>query len=353
MTEHLKRIDRLVYRAERAFVVVALLLMAFAVVLDVLHRVTSNDASKVVDAVAKVAGWFGAQYEPGTPEHERLARTTPWIVFVILAGLAWFGIRTATRPRPLPHVRAAAFGAAGVVVFYGLVQLMLRLLPNGFAWSQTLALVLTLWVGFLGASMATYENKHLKVEALARAIPVAMRKYVAFASAVATAGVCFVLMYLSIRYVRFNYDEYVSTGGKGGLVQGLDMPKYVAFLALPLSFAIMMLRFLGVGADALAGRIQDSDPLAGLVDEATRQALAGEAHPESEIPTEAVRPVLGDAPPSSGRQRAVLPPELRSGSISSDAPKRKQSEVTTDRHSSAENDELPPRTKPADEEESP
>jgi len=61
--------------------------------------------------------------------------------------------------------------------------------------------------------------------------------------------------------------------------------------------------------------------------------------------------VLADPVSSSQRQRVVARPDARSGSISSDAPKRKQSEVTTDRHSSAENDELPPRGERAGDEE--
>lgn len=346
MTEQLKRLDRLVYRAERAFVVFALLAMAFMVVLDVIHRVTSNDAAKVVDAMARVSSWFGASFEQGTPAYASLARVTPWLLFVLLTALAWFGIRTATRPRSLPHARALAFGAAGVVVVYGLVQLLLRLVPNGFGWSQSVALVLTLWVGFLGASMATYENKHLKVEALARAIPVGLRKWVACASAVATALVCFVLMWLSIRYVRFNYGEYVATEGQGGLVVGADMPRYVAFMALPISFGIMMARFLGVAVAAAQGKVQESDPLAGLVDEAKRQQLAGEAQPESDIPTEAVRPIVADPiSTSSQRGRALERPDARSGSIGGDTPMKKPSEVVTDRHASTDDVEPPAEEK--------
>src|SRR5688500_14389480 len=125
--------------------------MAFAVVVDVLHRASSNEGAKVVDALVKVVGWFGPSYEAGTSGHAALTRATPWVLFGLLTGLGWFGIRTATRPRSIPHARAAALAAAGVVVLYGLVQLLLRLMPNGLIWSQPFALVLTLWVGFIGA----------------------------------------------------------------------------------------------------------------------------------------------------------------------------------------------------------
>jgi hypothetical protein len=174
--------------------------------------------------------------------------------------------------------------------------------------------------------MATYEHKHLAVEAVQRHIPKGLRRWVAFASAVLTATFCAALFWLSLRYVVFNYAEYRSTGGQGGLVQGLNMPKYIAFTALPVSFTVMIARFLGIAVAALQGRIAEVDPLAGLVDEATKAAIDANLRPESEIPTEAIRPSGEDGPLSSSRMRPV---SSDSGS------KRKPSEVVTDRHEAA------------------
>lgn len=329
--------DRGVYRLERNFVVFALLAMAIVVFLDVVHRAFSGDTSKVVEAVAKVAGWFGAESLPGTPGFERLGGIVPPVLFVVFVVLAQFGIRTATRSRPVPHGRAWIYAIAGVVATYGLAKLLVLVVPNGIIWSQPFALVLTLWVGFFGASMATHENKHLKVEAVQRHIPLSLRKWVAFASAVATALFCLALLWLSIRYVRFNYDEYRSTEGQGGLVQGLDMPKWIAYLALPISFAVMTARFFGVGAAALAGRIEEGDPLAGLVDDATKAALEAQLKPQSDIPTEAIKAVADGGPLSSTRMRQSGAAPEESGR------RRKPSEVVTDRH-----DIAPPASDPGE-----
>jgi len=317
-------LDRGVYRLERNFVVFALLAMAIVVFLDVLHRAFSGESSKVVEAVAKVAGWFGVAADPGTPAFESFATVVPPVLFVLFVGLAQFGIRTATRSRPVPHGRAWVYAIAGVVATYGIAKLFVLVVPNGLIWSQPFALVLTLWVGFLGASMATHENKHLKVEAVQRHIPPSLRKWVAFASAVATALFCAALLWLSIRYVRFNYEEYRSTDGQGGLVQGLDMPKWIAFMALPIAFAVMTARFLGVAGAAFAGRLAEADPLAGLVDEATKAAIDANLKPQSDIPTEAIRAMPEDGPLSSSRVRQAGGEE--SGR------RRKPSEVVTDRH---------------------
>lgn len=338
MTDFLRRLDRSVYRLERSFVVFALLAMAIVVFLDVVHRAFSGDGNKVTDAVAKVGGWFGAGLEPGTAGYVQLNSVVPWIVFAVMAVLTQFAIRVATRARPVPHGRAWVYALAGVVATYGLARLFVVVVPNGLIWSQNFALVLTLWVGFFGASMATHEHKHLSVEAVQRHIPPSLRKWVACASAILTAVFCAALLWLSIRYVVFNYAEYESTGHQGGLVQGLNMPKYLAFLALPIAFTVMVVRFLGIAVAAAAGRVAEVDPLAGLVDDATKAAIDANLKPESEIPTEAIRAVGEEGPLSSSRMRKV-------GSGDSGTPARKPSDIVTDRHEAAPSEDPPPDDK--------
>jgi TRAP-type C4-dicarboxylate transport system permease small subunit len=324
--EHLSRLNRLVYRIERVFVAVALLAMAWVVFFDVLHRAFSGERTKAIDAFIKVIDWFGPDLSEGNPGHETALVVLPWLGFAIFAGLGWAAMRASTRGR-MSHVHAAGFAIGGTIVAYGLVQLLVRMLPNGLIWSQPLALVLTLWVGFLGASMATYEHKHLKVEAVVRLFTPNVRRYVGFVSSFATAMFCFGLMWVSIRYVLFSHDEYTSTAGQGGLVSGTAVPKYQAFLALPISFGIMCARFMGIGVLALQGKLKEDDPLAGLVDEATKQAVAqATAPPPSDIPTEAVRPIR-DEPPS--KPVSAPRPVASAGDIVSNRP----SEVVTDRHS--------------------
>ena len=326
MTEQLSQLNRLVYRIERAFVAFALLTMALVVFLDVLHRATAGERSKGIDASIKVIGWVGPELTEGTSGYDLALKLIPWVAFAIFAGLGWAAVRAATRGRT-PHTHAAAAGVGATVVGYGLVQLLGRALPNGLIWSQPLALILTLWVGFVGASMATYEHKHLSVDAVVRLIPPNLRRYVGTLSAVTTALFCFALMWVSIRYVRFSYDEYSSTAGQGGVFAGLPVPKYMAYLALPLSFAIMALRFFGHGVLAYQGRLKEVDPLAGLVDDAAKQMLAAStAAPPSDIPTEAIRPIRDeDDIPRRPKDNA------RPGVVVGDLVTGRPSEVITDR----------------------
>jgi len=288
-----ERIDRMVYRVERAIVVVALVVMALVVFLDVVHRSFAGDDSKFAMITAKIGGWFGPEIVEGTPAYQSLADASPWVLFVVFTWLVYFAIRSTKRATPVAAPIATALAVVTVFVGYGLVKLLLAALPNGLVWSQPLALVLTLWVGFVGASMCTYEHRHLRVEAVQRFLPDKIRPTIGFISGLLTTVVCFVLMWLSLRYVRFNYEEYVSTDGKGGLFLGMHLPKYLGFAALPASFAFMTIRFFVRAVAALRGDFGepiDAVAAAGGVpepDDEPAQEPSARQRP-SDVPTEAL-----------------------------------------------------------------
>lgn len=277
------------YRAERAIVVVSLVVMAIVVFLDVVHRSFSGEGSKLAMVLAKVAGWFGSEIVEGTPSYQGLVDASPWLLLVIFGGLAYFGIRSTKRAVPIAAPIAAGAAVAGVLVVYGLVRLLLVLLPNGLVWSQPMALVLTLWVGFVGASMCTYENRHLRVEAVQRFLPDKIRPAIGFLSGLLTTFVCFALVWVSLRYVRFNYQEYVSTEGQGGLFTGMDVPKYLGFSALPVAFGFMTIRFFVKALQALAGKIDEPiDPVLASGGVPAVEEPGGEGRRPSEVATEAL-----------------------------------------------------------------
>lgn len=326
-----KRIDRAVYHAERVLVVGALVVMAVVVFLDVVHRNFSGDQSKLAMVLAKVGGWFGAELGEGTAAHEQIAAASPYLLFVLFTGLAYFGLRSTKRATPIPPRTALLGAVAMVVVTYGLIRLLLVLLPNGLIWSQNIALVLTLWVGFVGASMCTHEGRHLKVEAAQRALPEKLRPYIGFVSGLVTTAVCVALLWVSLRYVLAHHEDYAGTEGKGGLVPGTDLPKYLGFAVLPLSFAFMAVRFLAKALAALRGEVETPlDPL---------EAAGGIPRvPDGDLPsavsTEAMpRPTgeeLGSGVPEQPSSIDTMSSKIRMAAEPG-AP-RPQSKVPTDAH---------------------
>jgi TRAP-type C4-dicarboxylate transport system permease small subunit len=327
-----KRIDHAVYRAERAVVVGSLLLMSVVVFLDVVHRSFSGDESKLAMVVAKIAGWVGVELPPGSPGYAQLTAAAPYVLFLGFSALTYFGIRSTKRATPIAAPIAATAAVAGVLVAYGLVRLLLVLVPNGLIWSQDLALVLTLWVGFVGASMCTYENRHLRVEAAGKLLPESVRPLVAFASGVFTTLVCAALLWVSFRYVAFHRQEWVATQGQGGLFPGMTLPKWVGFLALPLSFGFMSVRFFVKALGALRGEIEAPlDPVVAATGSAT--GIAGLRADSGRMPSE----VATEALPRSEESSIETMTSKARMVVRDPAAPRPQSKVPTDAH-----DVLPP-----------
>ena len=306
MKDLFKKIDRMVFRGERIFVVGALLLMSVVVFLDVVYRTFAGEEHKGVTAFVKFLSYFGAGIERGDAAYASLESWVPYVLWLAFIGLGALGIRTAGRGSKMPLPKAVGFSAVGVVAAYGLIRLFLILAPNGLIWAQNLALVLTLWVGFLAASMCTHENKHLKVEAAQRAIPEKFKPYVVFLSSLFSALVCFALMWVALRYVLQRHDDFIQSEGHGAVVDGLGLPLYLAMAVLPLSFFMMTIRFAARGVFALGGELPEAPSIEGL-DQLDK--YAGDAPAPSDVPTE-VGSALGDTP-------------------------RPQSQVSTDAHDAA------------------
>ena len=327
-----EKLDDSIYRLERLVVVASLAVMSVVVFLDVIHRTFASEENKFVGVLAKTLGLFGVEIAAGTSTYETLETAAPVVLFVLFVWLAYFGIRTSTREVAVPPMKALVWATIGVIAAYGVVRLVILLMPNGFIWSQPLALVLTLWVGFFGASMCTHDNKHLRVEAVQRFLPEGVRPAIGFLSGLVTTTFTFALMWLSLRYVLFNYEEYVSTEGQGGLLIGLDVPKYLCFSALPIAFAFMTVRFGARAIRALRGEVESVDPLKDLREDGHLPPSAAPSEvptevsgipvrqakpvaPQSDIPTETV-PISGEADEIGPRVRRreadapVMPSEV-------------------------------------------
>jgi TRAP-type C4-dicarboxylate transport system permease small subunit len=224
----LRRIDGLWLRVEKLGVVVGFLVMSAVVFADVVHRVFAD------------RGWQ-------TP-------TRLLVVAAIAFGVAIAAVRSAARvrrdpsrpdaPAPLSWPRTVVFAGAGTAALAVLVYGFVWLRPSGMIWSQTLALVLMLWVAFFGAGIATSEHKHLKVDAAERLFHGDAKRWVGATSQVLAALGTGALCALALGFCRYQYAIWNETGGAGGDFEGLPIPKFVAFSVLPVELGVISFRFL-------------------------------------------------------------------------------------------------------------
>jgi len=213
---YLRRLDDLIYEGERIIVCASLIVMSIAVFCDVV--------------------WSTAH--AGDP---RTAKGLLTGVFVLCIG----GGLTSRTPQLDSFVKRLAAGAAA----FGLLMLIgagIVSFPGGFGWSQRLSLALMLWVGLLGASMATKQGRHIAVDAVRRIVPEPLVRRFEVGAGLLTVGVTGALTLLAIGYLRANWIEWVDSEMTAGIFESIPIPYWAATLAIPIGFGVMTARFLDV-----------------------------------------------------------------------------------------------------------
>lgn len=123
-----------------------------------------------------------------------------------------------------------------MLVFAGVQITMRNLLGTGFDWIDPLLRILVLWVGMLGAVVATREDRHISIDVLSRFVPGNVLPWLKRVTATATAVICALLAWHTFRFVR---DEYAYSD-----VEVAGLPVWVWQSILPAGFALMTWRFL-------------------------------------------------------------------------------------------------------------
>lgn len=124
---------------------------------------------------------------------------------------------------------------AGMILL-AVSQIVLRnFFDSGIVWAEPTLRLLVLWVGMLGAMLATHDNKHIRINVIARYLSEHKRHLAARLTTLVSALVCALLAYHSGRFVYFEWQD--------GTEAFNGMPSWLAELILPIGFGVMALRF--------------------------------------------------------------------------------------------------------------
>ncbi|MEN8168874.1 MAG: TRAP transporter small permease [Pseudomonadota bacterium] len=115
-------------------------------------------------------------------------------------------------------------------------QIMLRnLFDSGIGWGDPILRVLVLWIGMLGAMIATQQDKHIRIDLLSRYLSPTWRDRAARLNNLFATVVCSLLAWHSGRFVYFEWQD--------GNTLVNNIPIWVAEFVLPFGFAVMALHF--------------------------------------------------------------------------------------------------------------
>jgi TRAP-type C4-dicarboxylate transport system permease small subunit len=213
--EGLGALDDLLFEGEKAIVGVSLVVMSLVVFVDVVWRTAHS--LEGTQAYGFVIG-----------------------IFV----LTMIGALTARWPNATLVKRIGA----GVIAFglMALACLVIKAAPNGFGWSQTLAMVLLLWVSLIGSSMATKEGRHIAVDAVKKVLPERFKKGFELAAGLVTVALATFLAILGVIYCRQNFFEWVESDYGAFVFESIPIPYWTATLPIPIGFGLTAARFVSI-----------------------------------------------------------------------------------------------------------
>ena len=131
----------------------------------------------------------------------------------------------------------AALFLMTVLVFVVALDRWFEFINLGWFWATKLALFLMIWVGFVGASVATKERRHLTIDVAGRVLSPRGARVANFFTQAISAGFCFMLATYATDLVL----ESLEYGDQEGV---LPIPTWIIQCVMPFSFYIMGARFI-------------------------------------------------------------------------------------------------------------
>ncbi len=118
-------------------------------------------------------------------------------------------------------------------------QILLRnFFDSGIVWIDPLLRVLVLWLGLIGATVATRFNKHIRIDLLSHMLKRNTNRLIQSMVAQISAWTCLVVAWYGYSWVRFDYED--------GLISFAGIPAWVLEVIIPLTFLLIGARYLAV-----------------------------------------------------------------------------------------------------------
>ena len=122
------------------------------------------------------------------------------------------------------------------MIVIAFLQIVLRnLFSTGLAWGDPLVRNLVLWIGFIGAALATKEGKHINIDVVSRWMPPLGKGLIEFLTKLFSFFICGLLTFAALKFIK-NEAQMEN-------VAFLGIPAWIPEIILPIVFGLMALRF--------------------------------------------------------------------------------------------------------------
>jgi len=122
------------------------------------------------------------------------------------------------------------------MIFIAFLQILLRnIFTTGLSWGDPLLRNSVLWIGFIGATLATREGKHINIDLVSRWLPSLGKNLVTLLTHFVSFLICGFLTYAALKFIKNEVQM--------GNMTFLEIPAWIPGLILPATFSLMTFRF--------------------------------------------------------------------------------------------------------------
>ncbi|MGH2569375.1 MAG: TRAP transporter small permease [Bacteroidota bacterium] len=123
-----------------------------------------------------------------------------------------------------------------IMLVMAFLQVVLRnFFSFGFLWADILLRHLVLWIGFLGAALATSQERHISIDAFTRFLPERVKHAARVITNLFAAVVCYYLMTAAFTFVQSEKEA--------GTAIFAEIPGWYAQIIIPVGFGLLMVHF--------------------------------------------------------------------------------------------------------------
>lgn len=127
-------------------------------------------------------------------------------------------------------------GILVLMIVLSVLQIFLRnFFGGGIVWSDVLVRVLVLWVGLIGAMVASRDGNHINIDIMNRYLSGRVKFVVKFAIELFTGIICLVVAYYSLQFVQIEF----AYGGESFA----KVPIWLCESIIPFAFMVISLRY--------------------------------------------------------------------------------------------------------------
>ncbi len=131
---------------------------------------------------------------------------------------------------------AVLVGLLLLMIGMSVTQIFLRnLFETGIVWSDVMVRILVLWVGLIGAMVASRQDNHITIDILDRYLPERGKVYANFVVKLFTALICMIAAYYSLLFVQMEFAD-------GGMAFA-QVPTWLCEAIIPFAFTVIALRY--------------------------------------------------------------------------------------------------------------